>query len=260
MTRALLLFLTGVFFFSLSYAQYGDNGQEASALQQPKRKYTMGRDLLKGTWAVGATFSAKSNKLADEDLLIADINQFSQRAYNIRAEGSYFIRDYLSVGIGVQYNEQRLDLDAGFLNNSYTRDIRSFRRGYGVLGFLKNYIPISSKDVFYITNQTELEYAYENGPSETVRNDVLERKYATKHTVGIGIRPGILIFFTKNFAFDANMGILGFTHYKEDIGYTYPPNNLPKEEDRKADTRNTSTNVNLRFDLLKLGFGFSYYL
>ncbi len=104
-----------------------------------------------------------------------------------------------------------------------------------------------------------MSYGYRNGPSETYVGDILERKYAKKHTMGVSIRPGILIFLTDNFAFDLNMGILGFSHSVERVDYQYPPNNLPAESERKDNAKNRSTNLNLKFDLLKLGFGFSYY-
>lgn len=260
MKKSLMLLLCGVLTLGVSYAQDENGNLSKEGQLKTVKKHIMGRDLVKGTWGIGGTLSAKSHSLSDLDLLIADVANFDQRSFNVRTEGSYFVKDYLSVGLGLQYGESKLDLDAGFLNNSYTRNLRNFNRSYGVLGFIKNHIPLSSKNIFYVTNQTELYYGYENGPSETVKNDILERKYATKHSLGVGIRPGILVFFTKNFAFDVNMGVLGFSHSKEDVGYTYPPNNLPPESEQKQDTRNNSTSVNLKFDLLKVGFGFSYYL
>ena len=165
----------------------------------------------------------------------------------------------MSVGLGLQIGEDKAELVADLLNNSYKRDIRNFNRSYGVLGFIKNHIPISSNDVFYVTNQTELYYGYRSGPSETFVSDILERQYASQHSVGVSIRPGILVFLTDNFAFDLNMGILGFSHSKEKVWYKYPENNPPSESNRKEDASNRSTSLNLKFDLLKLGFGFSYY-
>lgn len=174
-------------------------------------------------------------------------------------EGSYFYKENVSVGLGLQYGENKADLLANLLNNSYERDIRNFSRSYGAVGFIKNHIPISSNNVFYVTNQTELFYGYKSGPSETFIGDILERKYASKHSVGVSILPGILVFLTDNFAFDLNMGILGFSHSNENVRFQYPENNPPSESNRKEDSRNKSTDLNLKFDLLKLGFGFSYY-
>lgn len=214
---------------------------------------------MKGTWLLGGTLSAKSNSLSDIDLLVVDVEKFDQRAFNLRLEGSYFFKENISVGLGLQFGEDKADLVANLLNNSYKRDIRNFSRSYGALGFIKNHIPVSSNNVFYVTNQTELYYGYKSGPSETYISDILERKYSKKHSMGVSIRPGILIFLTDNFAFDLNMGILGFSHSQENVSYNYPPNNPPSESNRKNDSKNKTTNLNLKFDLLKIGFGFSYY-
>lgn len=221
--------------------------------------HSVGKKLVKGAWLLGGTLSAKSNNLSDIDLLVVDVKNFNQRAFNVRLEGSYFYKENVSVGLGLQYGENKAELIANLLDNSYTRNIRNFNRSYGALGFIKNHIPISSNNVFYATNQTELYYGYKSGPSETYIGEILERNYAVKHSIGVSIRPGILIFLTDDFAFDLNMGILGFSHSKEDVSYTYPENNPPSESNRKENSTNKSTDLNLKFDLLKLGFGFSYY-
>lgn len=221
--------------------------------------HSVGKRLAKGTWLLGGTFSAKTNNLSDVDLLFVDVEDFDQRAFNARIEGSYFYKENVSVGLGLQYGEKKVDLGANLLDNSYDKNIRTFNRSYGVLGFIKNHIPISSNNVFYATNQTELYYGYDSGPSETYVGDILERKYASQHKVGVSIRPGILVFLTDSFAFDLNMGILGFSHSTQNVRYTYPENNPPSEDNRKENGRNKSTDLNLKFDLLKLGFGFSYY-
>jgi hypothetical protein len=260
MIKHLLILLLGVLFISQSFGM-NDTGlfkTKKDSLAIPIA-HSAGKRLTKGTWLLGGTLSAKSNNLSDIDLLVVDVESFDQRAFNIRLEGSYFFKENVSVGLGLQFGEDKVDLVANLLNNSYKRDIRNYSRSYGVVGFIKNHIPVSSNDVFYVTNQTELFYGYKSGPSETYISDILERQYAVKHSMGVSIRPGILIFLTDNFAFDLNMGILGFSHSKEDVSYAYPKNNPPSESNRKDDSRNKSTDLNLKFDLLKIGFGFSYY-
>lgn len=260
MKKLLLLLLIGASTISLSF---GRSELELFSTKQDATinpiAHSAGKRLVKGTWLLGGTLSAKSNSLSDIDLLVVDVEKFDQRAFNLRLEGSYFFKENISVGLGLQFGEDKADLVADLLNNSYKRDIRNFSRTYGVLGFIKNHIPVSSSNVFYVTNQTELFYGYKSGPSETYISDILERKYADKHSMGVSIRPGILVFLTDNFAFDLNMGILGFSHSVENVDYQYPPNNLPTENDRKEESKNKSTNLNLKFDLLKIGFGFSYY-
>lgn len=260
MKKSLLLLVVGVLVTNISY---GGNGLVFPKLKKDtlsnSSTFKAGKQLLRGTWTLGGTFSAKSNSYSDIDLLIVDVENFDQRAFHVRLEGSYFLMENMSVGLGLQFGEDEAHLLVNLLNNSYKREIRSFSRGYGFQGFIKNFIPASSNNIFFITNQTELFYGFESGPSETYVSDVLERKYSTEHRMGLSIRPGILIFFTENFAFDINMGVLGLSFSKEDVSYKYPPNNLPAESDRKENSRNNSTDLNLKFDLLKIGFGFSYY-
>ena len=260
MKKHLLILLLGAMSISLSF---GMSHLELLTKKQDSIlvpvAHSAGKRLTKGTWLLGGTLSAKSNSYSDIDLLVVDVEGFDQRAFNARIEGSYFFKENVSVGLGLQYGEDKAELAANLLNNSYKRHIRNFSRSYGVLGFIKNHIPISSNDVFYVTNQTELYYGYKSGPSETFIGDILERQYATQHSVEVSIRPGILVFLTDNFAFDLNMGILGFSHSKEDVNYQYPENNPPSDSNRKEDASNRSTSLNLKFDLLKLGFGFSYY-
>lgn len=260
MKKSILILLLGVFAANTSFGGniFGFPKFKKDTLSKPGT-FKAGKQLVRGDWSLGGTLSAKSNSLTDIDLLIADVEKFDQRAFNLRLEGSYFIMENMSVGLGLQFGEDEAELAVNLLNNSYKREIRRFNRGYGVQGFVKNYIPASANNVFYITNQTELFYGYNNGPSETYVSDILERKYSAQHSMGLSIRPGILIFFTENFAFDINMGVLGLSFSKEDVNYTYPPNNLPPESERKKDSRNTSTDLNLKFDLLRIGFGFSYY-
>lgn len=260
MKKTLLIVLFTTLIISLSFAEGNKEvlNSKKDSSDSPVA-HSVGKKLTKGTWLLGGTLSAKSNSFSDIDLLVLDVEHFDQRAFNFRVEGAYFFKENLSAGLGLQFGEDKVDLTANLLDNSYKRNVRNFSRNYGVLGFIKNHIPISASNVFYVTNQTELFYGYKSGPSETYINNILERQYAVKNSVGLTIRPGILIFLTDNFAFDLNMGVLGFSHSSENVDYSYPPNNQPTESNRKESTKNRSTNLNLKFDLLKIGFGFSYY-
>ncbi len=221
--------------------------------------HTAGKRLVKGTWSIGGTFSGKSKDFSYLDFLIADVNKYYQEAYTVRFEGDYFFRENLSAGMGLYYGAEDYSLSVNFFDNLMTRYLKSVGNKYGSLVFLKNYIPVSANYIFFITNQTEIYYDYESANSETYVGSVLERKNSVKNSFGLGIRPGILIFFTEGFAFNINMGILGFSHSVQENKYQYPPNNPPPKDLEKEDSKNRSTDINLKFDLLKVGFGFSYY-
>lgn len=236
----LLLLLAG--FLSHSYAQ-----QDTTATKK-KRPRENGRELVKGTWAVGATLSLKSNDMSNTDYVLVNLINFKQNAFVIRAEGGYFFRDNLSAGLGVEYGQNLFDVKGNIYNNDDVKGYRSFNRSIAFTPYIKNFIPMSKNNTFYVTNQTELRFLYKQGTSENFQNGELNRSHLNRYEYGIGIRPGIMVFFTKNLAFETNIGVLGLTHYEEKSTHT-----------NKEDSKRNSTNIDLKFDILKLGFGFSYY-
>jgi hypothetical protein len=207
-----------------------------------------GRMLSKGTWGVGTTLSLKSADYSNTDLVLVNLINFKQHAFVVRLEAGYFFKENLSAGLAVEYGEKLFDLSGTIYNDNDLKAYKDFSRSFAITPFIKNYIPVSANHTFYITNQTELRYLHREGASENFKEDQLNRTYTVRNQYGIGLRPGILIFFTKNFAFETNMGILGLYHSNEKATHT-----------DKADSKRTETSVDLKFDLLKLGFGFSYY-
>ncbi len=242
-----------LFFILGSFTMLGSDIEEEIPV------HTAGKRLVKGTWSIGGTFSGKSKDFSHLDFLFADINKYYQEAYTVRFEGDYFFKENLSSGMGLYYGAEDYSLSVNIFDNLMSRYLKSVGNKYGALAFLKNHIPVSANYIFFITNQTEIYYDYESANSETYVGSVLERKNSVKNSFGLGIRPGILIFFTEGFSFDINMGILGFSHSVQKNKYQYPPNNPPAKDMEKEDSKNRSTDINLKFDLLKVGFGFSYY-
>lgn len=213
-----------------------------------KRLRENGRELVKGTWAVGATLSLKSNDMSNTDFVLVNLINFKQNAFVIRAEGGYFFRDNLSAGLGVEYGQHLFDVKGTIYNNDDMKGYRNFARSIAFTPYIKNFIPMSRNNTFFVTNQTELRFLYKQGTSENFQKGELNRSHLDRYEIGIGLRPGIMVFFTKNLAFETNMGVLGLTHSRERSTHT-----------DKEDSHRNSTSVDLKFDLLKLGFGFSYY-
>lgn len=119
MSKILLLLIFGII---APYALLGHNKLEASQVYEEVLNrpviHLAGKRLVKSTWSLGGTLSAKSSSFSDIDLLVADVENFDQRAFNIRLEGSYFVRENLSAGLGLQFGEDKADLTASLLNNS----------------------------------------------------------------------------------------------------------------------------------------------
>ncbi|NLA63280.1 MAG: transporter, partial [Bacteroidales bacterium] len=113
MKKYLLFLLLGALSISLSYGMddVGLLSNKQDSILVPVA-HSAGKRLTKGTWLLGATLSAKSNNYSDIDLLVVDVENFNQRAFNVRLEGSYFFKENVSVGLGLQFGEDKVDLGA----------------------------------------------------------------------------------------------------------------------------------------------------
>lgn len=240
-----------------------------------KERYFMdesrGNSLKKGTINVHALFSGKIGRTTDVDLIFAGIDDLKQKSYRINLGGSYFIKDRVSVGLSGIYTVTNYELQANLLQNFLSRDIKLSEKSIAVNPFIENYIPLSDKDLIYITNRTELQFTYEEAAYHTLvnKNDgpaiptpgvstpqVMQQKFTKTLVFGVGIRPGILVFLTPKFALETNIGIFSLSYKTSTLRYNYPgePPQTPKEN-----RTNNSYGLDFKLDILKFGFGFSYY-
>lgn len=250
--------------------------QEDTAKKDSVKSYLdqMGRKLTRNTWGISMLFSGKAATNSDVDLIFAGVDYFSQQSFNIRASLSYFFRDNMSAGLSVTYQQDKYKLQANILQNFLSRDIQNFSRQFSINPFIKNYVPLSSRNIIYITNQTELIYELASGvyntpvnrdpgssipiPGQPAPAQVLQNKLSRIQLLGFGIRPGILVFFTPHFAFESTVGIFSFAYKTEQLSYNYPKGE-PDKSMRKANVTNTSFGFDFKLNVLKFGFGFSYY-
>lgn len=230
-----------------------------------------GNPLKKGTINVNALFSGKIGRTTDVDLIFAGIDNLKQKSYRINLGGSYFIKDRVSVGLSGIYTVTNYDLQANLLQNFLSRDIKLSEKSISVNPFIENYIPLSDKDLIYITNRTELQFTYEDAAYHTLvnKNDgpaiptpgvvtpqVMQQKFTQTLILGVGIRPGILVFLTPKFALETNIGIFSLSYKTSKLRYNYP-NEQPQTP--KENRTNNSYGLDFKLDILKFGFGFSYY-
>lgn len=234
----------------------------------------MGRKLTRNNWGISMLFSGKAATNSDVDLIFAGVDYFSQQSFNVRGSISYFFRDNMSAGISVTYQQNNYKLRANILQNFLSRDIQNTSRQFSINPFIKNYVPLSSRNIIYITNQTELIYELESGvyntpvnrdpgasipiPGQAPPAQVLQNKLSHIQLLGFGIRPGILVFFSPHFAFESTMGIFSFAYKTERLLYRYPEGE-PDKTMRRENTTNTSIGFDFKLNVLKFGFGFSYY-
>lgn len=241
------------------------------------KKSTSDYLLSPGTWSLNTLFSGNYTRNSDIDLIFAGIDRLERRDIDVYASVATFIKPNLAFGLGVNFTQSNYTLQANILQNFVRRFIQFGSQAFTFSPFLKNYVPLTSKHILYLTNRTELQYTYKIATLETPINQsgglalpvpgiqqntlqTLQRKFTTIYAVGISINPGMVLFLTRRFAFEMSIGTLSLGYKLEQLQYVYDKNRPPNPENKKKNTTNHSLDMNFYIDLLKLGIGFSYYL
>lgn len=230
-----------------------------------------------GTWTLNALFSGNYTRTSDVDLIFAGIDHLERKNIDIHASVSTFIRRNLALGLGFNFSQSNYTLQANIMQNFLRRFIQLGSQSFTFSPFIKNYVPLTQKHALYLTNRTELQYTYKIIAMETPVNQsgglalpvpgiqqntlqTLQRKFTTIYAGGISINPGIVLFFTRRFAFEMSIGTMSFGYKLEQLQYVYDKNRPPSAENRKNNTVNRSLDMSFHIDLLKLGIGFAVYL
>ncbi|WP_316816613.1 hypothetical protein [Pedobacter nyackensis] len=236
-TKFLFIFLFSLLGKSFLYAQ-----EKGGSNEKPD-----GISISKGLKFSILTFSLSSrNAVNDNNILVNYIDQ-KKNSWDIRADGGYIIKKDLGVGLGLSYGESKDNniikkSDGGLTFN------KSFSNDYGIRPYIKNFIPLDNKNRFYIINQTELQFLFDHLVKESTTDDILTRTYTTRNTYGIGLRPGLIIFIVKNFAFETTVDIFGVKRTVERSRISDMP-----------DSKVATTDLNFKINVLKVAFGFSTY-
>ncbi|MCX2453737.1 hypothetical protein OQX61_20875 [Pedobacter sp. PLR] len=229
------------------FAQEQQTTSEVARQNMPKEEKPDGLIIEKGLRFNILTFSLSSRNAVNDNNLFVNYLDQKKNSWSVRADGGYIIKKNLGVGLGLSYGQSK---DNNLIKNSdgNLTSNKSFSNNYGVRPFIKNFIPLDRKNRFYIVNQTEIQLLFDRSIKESVVDEILTRTYTSKDTYGVGLRPGLMIFIVKNFAFETTVDIFGINTTIERGHATGKP-----------DSRVTTTDMNFKINILKIGFGFSTY-
>ena len=203
--------------------------------------------LEKGTRFATLTFSFSTRNANNNETLLTSVIDQNRHAFDIEAGGGYFFKKYLAAGMIAGYNEvknERLLLNS---DGSETQN-NAFESGFSLVPFLDYYIPIDNKQRFYLFSRVQLKYNHSSGVVESTTNSVLNRTFTESNSLGIGLVPGIMVFVVDRFAVTTSVGILGFNY-----------RNVKTRQTDKPEGSVTTTDFNLRIDILQLNLGFAVY-
>jgi hypothetical protein len=222
--------------FSVIAVAQNDSGSEET--------YT----ISKGRFYSSLNFSLTQRTAENEDQLLRQVVDQNRYNYRISSNSGYAIKDNMTLGLTLDYGRQKEEIT--FLDEN-DAEITSNRlqQGFSFAPNLRNYIPLGNGQL-QILVQTEvgftfgesLERIYYTNDQDKIEGEFLE--------VSLGVSPGVVLFFNKNWAFETTVGIAGLsTRIEEET----------VNNDRANRQRVSQTEIDLRINLLQLNLGVAFY-
>ncbi|WP_088340201.1 hypothetical protein [Robiginitalea sediminis] len=230
----LLLFLTFLAFEGK--AQSGTDGSSDSWIITPGRGYS------------NLSFSLDQRKAENEDQLLRQVVDQDKVNFRITASGGYALKDGFTVGLGLSYGRDREDIT--FLNeDSEEVTSRSIGQDISFIPNIRKYIPFGDGK-FQVFVQSDLRISLGESERRNFLVSDVERIENNYVQLRLGVQPGAVIFFNRNWAFETSVGIVGLSSKwsKETVN-----------NDRANQTRITENNIDLKLNLLALNLGVAYY-
>lgn len=204
--------------------------------------------ITRGRSFVILSFSLDQRKAENEAQLFRQVIDQDRLNYRVNVNGGYAFKDNLTLGLGLSYGREREDITF-FDENGTEVTSRFVRNDISFTPNMRNYVPFGS-GTFQIFVQTDMRFTFAESlqrdffPEEInkIERDVFEYR--------LGVSPGALLFFDRNWAFEVSVGLAGLTsRVTEEVVND-------NEEDK---TRIVKTDIELRINLLALNLGVAYY-
>jgi hypothetical protein len=227
--------LLGSFFISASAFAQGAASQE---------DYTITKGRAYGV----ITFSLDQRDAQNENQLLRQVIDQDKLDYRIVASGGYALKNNFTLGMGFSYGRQRQDIT--FLNED-DEEITSKSVGQDVsfIPNIRKYVPLGAGKL-QIFVQTDLRLSL----GESLQRDFLfaevEKIEENFTEVRLGVQPGVVLFFTREWAFEASVGVAGVTSR-----WTTKTIN----DDQANETKIQQSSIDLKLNLLQLNLGVAYY-
>ncbi|GAL66781.1 hypothetical protein JCM19301_1325 [Jejuia pallidilutea] len=184
----------------------------------------------------------------NENQLIRQVIDQNKYDYTITANAGFAIKDNLTLGFSAGYGRAKevitfLDQDDMEVQSNLLEQSFSF------LPNLRQYIPIGEGRLQIIV-QTQLGFTFgESLQRDFMMNDV--NKIETDFIdFQLGINPGLVLFFNRNWALETTVGVAGFSARLDE---------KTVNNDVDAQEKVQTTNIDLKLNLLELSLGVAYY-
>lgn len=126
-----------------------------------------------------------------------------------KVSGGYFVSNNMAVALKVSYGfyDNRIKLNSDILQlliNAKTYETLNVGTDVAVMGVIRNYLPLSFAQRFFLVTETALGYKYGESVQRNIYDEgaKISKVQTHSHTATLGISPGITYFMTRGFAFE----------------------------------------------------------
>lgn len=207
----------------------------------------------KGSWMLGGSAQFSSHANANFGIAVIDGVHSDGLKLSISPAFCYMLKNNMGIGVKAGYKRQVLDLSSASVSVAGTElswsDYYAINQDFASAVFLRNYIPIdrSGRLAMYVDVQLKGTKG-QSKVSDSHTGDTIGT-FSQSYSAVLGVNPGAVVFFTRHFAFDANLEVLG-------LGYS-----STRQTHNQIDTgARRSTDFSFMLNLLALNFGLYYYL
>ena len=199
--------------------------------------------IEKGTWNLTGSASLSFGSNDSENASFSGSGDFN--SFSLNPLFGYAVNDNFVVGLGLGYGRTSSESDS-VDNDGLMNEFESEGTGYSIFPYARKFFSISSNFAFFLQGEAR----YTNGSNEVTRTldgATTFTSDADSESWFFGFRPGITYFVSKRFAFEANLGALGYA----------TSNN---EGNTGTDvSESDSREFNFELNPANLFFGLSYY-
>lgn len=201
----------------------------------------------KASTYLGVTAGFDITTIEREEPLIVVIEDRERKAFNVRINGGYFIKDGLALGGQTLYGEsKRIGREISL--QGIPQDVAVVTEEWRMHAGIKNVLPLDRRNRLYIYNMTLVGFGIANELNETVAENLLTRTYSKDRSIELRMAPGLIIKIMKTFTVEAGADIAGIRSSWSRTSVNGAPA-----------ARESSVSADLSVNLLRLSLGFYYY-
>ena len=204
--------------------------------------------ITRGRGFLNLTFSLDQKNAENETQLVREVIDQDKLDYRITMAGGYAINDNSTLGMGISYGRQKEDIT--FINESGEEQTnRSLGQDVSFIPNFRKYIPLNQGN-FQVFVQTDLRFTFGESLQRRFYISEIDKLESEFIEIRLGVTPGLALFFTRNWALEASVGLVG-------LSSKWTEETVNNDTENK--TRISENNIDLQINLLSLNLGVAYY-